>query len=59
MSKSKFIIEKFSKLFEQVIISYNDLSEEFFNIVKSQRTEIVLRINISTKAEPEVFMNRI
>ena len=42
MSKSKFIIEKFAKLFEQGIISYKDLSEEIVNIVRSQRDEIVL-----------------
>ena len=41
MSKSKFIIEKFAKLFEQGIISYKDLSEEIVNIVRSQRDEIV------------------
>ena len=59
MSKSKFIIEKFAKLFEQGIISYKDLSEEIVNIVKSQRDEIVLRMKISTKEETEVLKKRI
>ena len=59
MSKSKFFIEKFAKLFEQGIISYKDLSEEIVNIVKSQRDEIVLRMKISTKEETEVLKKRI
>ena len=59
MSKSKFIIEKFAKLFEQGIISYKDLSEEIVNIVRSQRDEIVLRMKISTKEETEVLKKRI
>ena len=59
MSKSKFIIEKFAKLFEQGIISYKDLSEEIVNIVRSQRDEIVFRMKISTKEETEVLKKRI
>ena len=59
MSKSKFIIEKFAKLFEQGIISYKDLSEEIVNIARSQRDEIVLRMKISTKEETEVLKKRI
>ena len=59
MSKSKFIIEKFAKLFEQGIISYKDLSEEIVNIVRSKRDEIVLRMKISTKEETEVLKKRI
>ncbi len=59
MSKSKFIIEKFVRLFEQGIISYKDLSEEIVNIARSQRDEIVLRMKISTKEETEVLKKRI
>jgi len=59
MSKSKFIIEKFAKLFEQGIISYKDLSEEIVNIIRSQSDEIVLRMKISTKEETEVLKKRI
>ena len=40
MSKSKFIIEKFAKLFEQGIISYKDLSEEIVNIVNLRGTRL-------------------
>ena len=59
MSKSKFIIEKFAKLFEQGIISYKDLSDEIVNIIRSQRDEIVFRMRISTKEETEVLKKRI
>ncbi len=59
MSKSKIIIEKLSKLFEQGIISYKDLSNEIINIIKSQRDEIVLRMKITTKEETEILKKRI
>ena len=59
MSKSKFIIEKFAKLFEQVSISYKDIIEEIVNSVRSQRDELVLRMKISTKEETEVLKKRI
>ena len=58
MSKSKIILEKLSKLFEQGIISYKDLSNEIINI-KSQRDEIVLRMKITTKEETEILKKRI
>ena len=59
MSKSKIILEKLSKLFEQGIISYKDLSNELINIIKSQRDEIVLRMKITTKEETEILKKRI
>ena len=36
MSKSKFVLDKMAKLFEQGIISYKDLSSEILNIIKSK-----------------------
>ena len=59
MSKSKIILEKLSKLLEQGIISYKDLSNEIINIIKSQRDEIVLRMKITTKEETEILKKRI
>ena len=35
MSKSKFIIDKFAKLFEQGLVSYKDLNSEILNILRS------------------------
>ena len=37
MSKSKFVIDKLAKLFEQGLISYKDLSNEIINILKSKK----------------------
>ena len=45
MSNSKFILSKLSKLFAEGLISYKDLSKEIMNIIKSQRDEIILRMN--------------
>jgi BMFP domain-containing protein YqiC len=59
MSKSKIILDKLSRLFEQGIISYKDLSNEIINIIKSQRDEIVLRMKITTKEETEILKKRI
>ena len=59
MSKSMIFLEKLSKLFEQGIISYKDLSNEIINIIKSQRDEIVLRMKITTKEETEILKKRI
>ena len=36
MSKSKFVIDKLAKLFEQGLISYRDLSSEIISILKSK-----------------------
>lgn len=41
MSKSKFIIDKLAKLFEEGLLSYKDLSSEILNILRSKRDEIV------------------
>ena len=43
MTKSKFITDKLIKLFEQGLISYKDLNNEIFNILKSKRDEIILK----------------
>ena len=40
MSKSKFVIDRLAKLFEQGLISYKDLSNEIINILKSKKDEI-------------------
>ena len=33
MSKSRFVIDKFAKLFEQGLLNYKDLSNEILNIL--------------------------
>tara|TARA_Y100000590_G_scaffold463144_1_gene629134 strand:- start:2401 stop:2646 length:246 start_codon:yes stop_codon:yes gene_type:complete len=59
MSKSKFIIDKLSKLFEQGLISYKDLSSEIVNILRSKRDEVIFRMQLTSKEETEVIVKRI
>ena len=59
MSKSKFVIDKLAKLFEQGLVSYKDLSFEILNILRSKRDEIIFRMKITSKEETEVQNRRI
>jgi hypothetical protein len=59
MTKSKFVIDKFAKLFEQGLISYKDLSSEIFNILRSKRDEVVFRMKITSKEETDILIKRI
>ena len=59
MSKSKFVIDKLAKLFEQGLISYKDLSSEIINILRSKRDEIVFKMKLTSKEETEIIIKRI
>ena len=59
MTKSKFVINKLAKLFEQGLISYKDLSSEVFNILRSKRDEIVLKMKITSKEETDILIRRV
>ena len=59
MSKSKFIIDKLAKLFEQGLISYKDLSSEILNILRSKRDEIIFKMKLTSKEETEILLKRI
>jgi len=59
MSKSKFVIDKLAKLFEQGLVSYKDLSSEILNILRSKRDEVIFRMKITSKEETEVQNRRI
>ena len=59
MSKSKFVIDKLAKLFEQGLVSYKDLSSEILNILRSKRDEIIFNMKITSKEETEVQNRRI
>ena len=59
MSKSKFVIDKLAKLFEQGLISYRDLSSEILNILKSKRDEIIFKMKITSKEETDILNQRI
>ncbi len=59
MSKSKFIADKITKLLEQGLISYKDLSSEILNIFNSKKDEIILKLELPTKEEFEVLKKRV
>ena len=59
MSKSKFIVDKLAKLFEQGLVSYKDLSSEMLNILRSKRDEVVFKMKLTSKEETEVLAKRI
>ena len=59
MTKSKFVIDKLAKLFEQGFISYKDLSSEILNILRSKRDEIIFKMKLTSKEETEVLNKRI
>jgi len=59
MSKSKFVIDRLAKLFEQGLISYKDLSNEIINILKSKKDELIFKLDLPTKDEIEVLKRRI
>jgi len=59
MTKSKFVIDKLAKLFEQGLISYKDLSSEIFNILRSKRDEIVFKMKLASKEETDILIKRV
>ena len=59
MSKSKFVIDKLAKLFEQGLVSYRDLSSEIISILNSKRDEIIFKMKLTSKEETEILNNRI
>ena len=59
MTKSKFVIDKLAKLFEQGLISYKDLSSEILNILKSKRDEIVFKMKLTSKEETDILIKRV
>ena len=59
MSKSKFVINKIAKIFEQGLVTYNDLSDEIINILKLKKEEIINKLEIPSKEEFEVLKKRV
>ena len=59
MSKSKFVIDKLAKLFEQGLVSYKDLSNEILNILRSKRDEIVFKMKLTSKEETDILDKRV
>ena len=59
MKNSKFLIDKFIKLFEQGLISSKDLGNELMTIMKSKRDEIVFKLELISKDEFNVLSKRV
>ena len=59
MTKSKFVIDKLAKLFEQGLISYKDLSSEILNIFKSRRDEVIFKMKLTSKEETDIIIKRV
>ena len=59
MSKSKFVIDKLAKLFDQGLVSYKDLNSEILNILRSKRDEIIFRMKLTSKEETDILNKRI
>ncbi len=59
MSKSKLFINQISKLIEQGLYNYKDLSNEFVSILKSKRDEIIFKLKLTGSEETEILNKRI
>ena len=59
MKNSKIIFDKFTKLFEQGLITSKDLTNELISILKSKRDEIVFKLKLTSKDEFEVLAKRV
>tara|TARA_B100000900_G_C20534710_1_gene697859 strand:+ start:429 stop:680 length:252 start_codon:yes stop_codon:yes gene_type:complete len=59
MKNSKFILDKFTKLFEQGLITSKDLTNELITILKSKRDEIVFKMRLTSKDEFEILTKRV
>ena len=59
MSKSKLFFNQISKLIEQGLYNYQDLSKEFIAILKSKRDELIYKLKITSSEETEVLTKRI
>ena len=59
MKNSKFVLEKFAKIFEQGLVSSKDLANELINILKSKRDEIVFKMRLTSMDEFEILSKRV
>ena len=59
MRKSKDLFDKFSKLLEQGITSYRDISNEIINICRSKRDDFIFKMKITGKEETDILKKRV
>tara|TARA_B000000565_G_C23453108_1_gene248980 strand:+ start:239 stop:487 length:249 start_codon:yes stop_codon:yes gene_type:complete len=59
MSKSKIFLNQISKLIEQGLYNYKDLSSEFISVLKSKRDELIYKLKITSSEETEILAKRV
>ena len=59
MSKSELFLKQISKLIEQGLYNYKDLSNEFISILKSKRDELIYKLKLTTSEETEILVKRV
>ncbi len=59
MSKSKLFINQISKLIENGLYNYKDISNEFISILKSKRDELVYKLKLTSSEETDVLVKRL
>ena len=59
MSKSKLFLNQISRIIEQGMYNYKDLSNEFISILKSKRYEVIYKLKLTSSEETEVLVKRI
>ena len=59
MSKSKLFFNQISKLIEQGLYNYKDISNEFISILKSKRDELIYKLKLTGSEETEIIIKRI
>ena len=59
MSKSRFVLDKLTKLIEDGLVNYKDLSNEILSILKSKRDEVIFKMKLTSKEETEILAKRI
>ena len=59
MKNSKFVIDRFTKLIEQGIVSSKDITSEILSILKSKRDELVFKLKLTSKDEFEILSKRV
>ena len=59
MSKSKLFFNQISKVIEQGMYNYKDISNEFISILKSKRDELIFKLKLTSSEETEILIKRI
>ena len=59
MSKSKLFFNQISKLIEEGLYNYKDLSNEFISNLKSKRDELIYKLKLTSSEETDVLNRRI